>query len=212
MRHAPVRIALAVVGVSSLLAPAAAAAPTSFKPPRITGRAVYLSTLTCHRGSLSRDAVSYSYRWEAGGTTVGTKPTLRIPEAAIGYTVVCTVTARDARGGRTAATAGGVSPVAATPRLKIASARVSGHAITLTGVVSPEQAVSRRGGLTLERRDAIGITHLTPTPIRPKPDGHFTVRVTDTTAQGRETYVLLYQAHLAGFVAQVQAKRVLTLR
>ncbi len=48
----------------------AVAAPKSFRDPTISGRAVYLSTLTCHRGTWSRDAVSFAYRWEANGTTL----------------------------------------------------------------------------------------------------------------------------------------------
>ncbi len=121
------------------------------------------------------------------------------------------MTARDAHGARTPATAGGVSPVPATPRLTVTTARASGHTVTLSGLISPRQAVSRRGALTLERRDAFGLTHLTPSPVRTAPDGHFTVSVDDANAQGRETYLLVYQPHREGFVAQVQARRVLTL-
>jgi hypothetical protein len=203
--------ALTAGALCGALTASATAAPTSLKEPRITGRAVYLSTLTCHRGTWSKDAVSFTYKWEANGATVGTTPKLEIPLAAIGSNIICIVTARDAHGGRTPATAGGVNPVPATPRLTVASARASGHTVTVSGLVSPRQAVSRTGALTLERRDALGLTHVTPAPVRPRPDGHFTVRVNDATAQGRETYILIYQPNREGFVAQVQARRTLTV-
>jgi hypothetical protein len=210
MRRLGTWAAGAALAGSAALAAVAVAAPTSTKPPTITGRAAYLSTLTCHKGTWSPDAVSFSYQWQGNGITIGTKPTVKVPLSTIGYSIACIVTARDAAGNAMSATSSAVTPTLATPKVKITRAAVAGQRITLQGRVSP-RAAAKGGNLILDRKHGGDLVQLTFAGNHPRANGRFTVRVKDTV-RGRHTYVLLFDPAAPGFAAQVQVKRTLTLK
>ena len=122
----------------------ASAAPVAAKPPTITGKPAYQQTLTCNKGTWSADAVSFSYAWAiSGGSTIASGPTLKVPASAIGYNVVCIVTARDAQGQTTPASSAQVLIAPGISTVKITKATARNGVVTISGFVGPATARTR---------------------------------------------------------------------
>lgn len=87
--------------------------PANTVLPAVTGAAVAGSLLTCSPGTWTgAGPITYSYNWKRNGVTIpgaGSGPTYTSdPEADIGATISCTVTATNAYGSTPANSAGGI--------------------------------------------------------------------------------------------------------
>jgi hypothetical protein len=208
--------AFAVV-VSGLFAAVAISAPTSVKEPSISGTAAYGSVLTCHKGTWSPDAVSYSYAWTygGGGPVFGTRSQWRADAPRLDYAVVCQVTARDAHGAPTVAS---TPPVVIQPGIaSVTHVKISGShgSVTMSGIAGPSgaMAASKYGKpyIVLDRRlNKTTLLQLTNLKVLTKRDGHFTISAKDSP--GRHTYVLTFVPASTSFYAATSVSRVFTVR
>src|ERR1700743_3719516 len=130
---------------SAVAATVAIAAPVASKPPTITGKPNLGQKLTCNKGTWSSDAVSFSYAWAiSGGSTIATGQTLKVPQSAIDFNLVCILTARDAQGQTTPASSPQVLVGTGISTVKITKATSSNGLVTISGTVGP--AAARKKG------------------------------------------------------------------
>jgi hypothetical protein len=204
-------------GASALLASAALSAPTAVKPPSISGRPAFDSTLTCHKGTWSPDAVSFDYAWTyaGGGPVFSTKPHWRADSARIGYNVACQVTAHDAQGATTVATSPQVLITPGIAHVRIT--KISGHhgTLTVSGTAGPRGALeaSKYGKpyITLDRRiNKTTLTQLGELKVLKGHSGRFTITRKDTP--GRHTYVVQFVPASTALFAATTTSRAFTLR
>jgi hypothetical protein len=191
--------------------------PVSTKPPTITGKPNYAQTLTCNKGTWSSNAASFTYAWAiSGGSTIATGPTLKVPQSAIDFNVVCIVTARDAQGDTTPASSTQVLIGAGISTVKITKASVKKGLVTISGFVGP--AGARKKGpngwstvvLDRELTSVIQVQQIgSPKTIRTK-NGSFTVSGHDT--KGMHIYVINYDPSAGSGFAPGRATRKLTVR
>ncbi|HXD66639.1 MAG TPA: hypothetical protein VNV17_18590 [Solirubrobacteraceae bacterium] len=215
MRGAIVTGLAAAAAVSGLVAAVATAAPVPGKPPTISGTPAYQQTLTCNRGTWSADAVSFSYAWAiSGGSTIAGGQRLKVPASAIGFDVVCIVTARDAQGQTTPASSAQALVAPGISTVKITKASAAHGVVTISGIVGP--ATARRRGregwstVVLDRIIAGQSLQQISNPkiIRTK-NGAFTVSGHDV--KGRHTYVVNYEPSEGSGYAPGKATRKLTV-
>jgi hypothetical protein len=207
--------ALAAV-VSGLFAAVALSAPTPVKQPSISGHAAYGSVLTCHKGTWSPDAVSYSYAWTyaGGGPVFGTRSQWRADAPRLDYGVVCEVTARDAQGATTPATSQQVviqPGIASVSHVKISGSRGT---VAMSGIAGPSGALASsklyKPYIVLDRRlNRNTLLQLTNLKVLTKRNGHFTISAKDSP--GRHTYVLTFVPASTSYYAETSVSRVFTL-
>jgi hypothetical protein len=188
----------------ALLAAVALSAPTPVKPPSISGTPAFDSTLTCHKGTWSPDAVSFDYAWAyaGGGPVFSTKPHWRADAPRIGYNVACQVTAHDAQGATTVATSAGVLITPGASHVRIT--KISGHhgTLTVSGIAGPRAALaaSKYGKpyITLDRRiNKTTVTQLGELKVLKGHSGRFTITRKDTP--GHHTYIVQFVPSTALF-------------
>ena len=216
MRGAIVKgLALAAV-LSGLVVAVATGAPVAGKLPTISGKPNLGQTLTCNRGTWSSDAVSFSYAWAiSGGSTIGSRQTLKVPASAIGFDVVCIVTARDAQGQTTPASSAQVLIGPGISTVKITKATVNKGVVTISGFVGP--AVARNKGpngwstvvLDRELTSKIDVEQIAGPKIVRSKSGAFTISGHDT--RGKHTYVINYDPAEGSGYAPGSATRKLTV-
>jgi len=80
----------------------AASGPASLSPPRVARTGAFLS---CSPGRWSNRPTRYAFAWFANGRMVARGPKLRVTGALLGRKVYCRVTASNAEGSRSAASA-----------------------------------------------------------------------------------------------------------
>jgi hypothetical protein len=215
MRRAAFIVVLLAAALSAVVAAVAIAAPVASKPPTISGKPDYAQTLTCNKGSWSADAASFSYAWAiSGGSTIATGQTLKVPASAIGYDVVCIVTARDAQGQSTPASSPQVLIGPGISTVKITKARVTKGVVTISGFVGPAGARKRGpdgySTVVLDRLIS-GQQYLqlaSPKVVRTK-NGAFTLSGKDT--KGRHLYVVNYDPSGGSGFSPGKASRTLTV-
>ncbi len=208
---------LAGGAVSAGVAAVAIAAPVATKPPTISGKPDYGQTLTCNRGTWSSDAVSFTYAWAiSGGSTIANGQSLSVPRSAIGYNLVCIVTAKDARGATTPASSNQLQIGEGIPTVKITEAGVKKGVVTISGIVGP--AVARKKGpdgastvvLDRELTSKIDVQQISNPKIVRSKNGSFTISGHDT--KGKHTYVLLFNPSEGSGYTQGSATKRLTVR
>lgn len=207
-------LALAAV-LSGVVVAVATAAPVPGRPPTISGTAAYQQTLTCNRGTWSGDAVSFSYAWAiSGGSTIAGGQMLKVPASAIGFDVVCLVTARDAQGRTTPASSAPVLVAPGMSTVKITKATSAKGVVTISGIVGPAGARSRGpNGLSSVVLDRLisGRQYAqigSPKIVRSK-NGSFTIGGHDS--RGRHLYVVNYDPSQGSDFAPSKASRKLTV-
>lgn len=209
-------LALAAV-LSGLAVAVAIAAPVSSKPPTISGKPNYAQTLTCNKGTWSSDAVSFSYAWAiSGGSTIATGQTLKVPQSAIDFNLVCIVTARDAQGQTTPASSPQVLVGTGISTVKITKATSSNGLVTISGTVGP--AAARKKGpegwstvvLDRELTSKMDEQQIAGPKIVRSKNGSFTISGHDT--KGKHTYVINYDPSEGSGFAPGSAIRKLTVR
>jgi hypothetical protein len=215
MRRTTFTAGLLAAALSLVVAAVAIAAPVAGKPPTISGKPNYAQTLTCHTGTWSTDAVSFSYAWAiSGGSTIATGQTLKVPASAIGYDLVCIVTARDAQGQSTPASSAQVLIGPGISTVKITTATVTTGVVTISGFVGPAGARTRgpNGWSTVVLDRLISgqqyIQVGAPKVVRSK-NGAFTLSGKDTT--GRHLYVVNYDPSGGSGFSPGKASRTLTV-
>jgi len=207
----------AAAALSAIPAAAAIAAPVASKPPTITGKPAYQQTLTCNKGTWSTDAESFSFAWAiSGGSTIATGQTLKVPASAIGYDVVCIVTARDAQGATAPASSAQVliGPGISTVRITKATAR--NGVVTISGFVGPRTA--RKKGpdgwstvvLDRELTSKIDVQQISDPKTVKTRDGSFTISGHDI--KGAHTYIVNFAPSAGSGFAPGSATRKLTVR
>lgn len=146
MRGALAKAVILGAIVATMLAAVALGAPVPGKPPSISGKPNYNSTLTCNNGAWSGGAVSFSYVWTyaGGGPTISTAQNLRVPNTVIDYNILCVVTAHDAQGQTASASSPGVVIGAGISTVRITSAKVKNHKVTISAVGGPGLALKRQ--------------------------------------------------------------------
>ncbi|HEY6525939.1 MAG TPA: hypothetical protein VIY10_19300 [Solirubrobacteraceae bacterium] len=208
-------LAPAVV-LSGVVVAVATAAPVPGRPPTISGTPAYQQTLTCNRGTWSADAVSFSYAWAiSGGSTIAGGQRLTVPASAIGFDVVCIVTARDAQRQTTPASSAQALIAPGISTVKITKASAAHGIVTISGIVGP--AVARKHGpngwstVVLDRIIAGQSEQQISNPkiIRTR-NGAFTVSGHDV--KGRHTYVVNYEPSEGSGYAPGTTTRKLTVR
>ncbi|HTU97872.1 MAG TPA: hypothetical protein VMF14_18630 [Solirubrobacteraceae bacterium] len=217
MRRSVYTAVAAAAAITAIVAAVALAAPVSSKPPTITGKPDYAQTLTCNRGAWSSDAVSFTYAWAiSGGSTIATGQSLEVPQSAIGFTVVCIVTAHDRRGQTTPASSAQVLIGQGISTVKITKATAHHGLVTISGTVGP--AAARRKGLdgwstvVLDRElsSRIDVQQISNGPkiVRAR-NGSFSVSGHDT--RGKHTYVVNFDPSAGSGYAPGSATRRLTV-
>jgi hypothetical protein len=118
---------------------AAAASPTSGKPPQIVGDPVFGKTLMCTKGTWRGQVAAIAITWTVSGLAGAVKgASLKLDNTSyVAYPVSCQATATNASGATTA-TSATVMIKAATPVVRITSV-VSGKngSFTISGIVGP---------------------------------------------------------------------------
>ena len=188
------------------------------KAPTISGKPNFGQTLTCNKGTWSADAVSFSYAWAiSGGSNIASGHTLKVPVSAIGYNVVCIVTAKDAQGEATPASSPQVLVAQGISTVKITKAVAKNGVVTISGFVGP--AAARKKGpdgsatvvLDRELTSKINVQQISNGPkiVRSK-TGSFTISGHDV--KGRHTYSINFDPSIGSGYAPGQATRELTVR
>ena len=206
----------AAAAIGALAAAVALAAPTAGKPPTISGKPAYQQTLTCDKGTWSANAVSFSYAWAiSGGSTIATGQTLKVPASAIGYDLVCIVTARDAQGHETPASSTQVLVAPGISSVKITGASVTNGVVTISGIVGPAAARAKGPSgwstvvLDRELTSKINVQQIAaPKTVKTK-NGSFTISGHDV--KGRHTYVINFAPSEGSNFAPAGATRKLTV-
>jgi len=206
----------AAAAIGAIAAAVALAAPVASKPPAISGKPAYQQTLTCDKGTWSPDAVSFSYAWAiSGGSTIATGQTLKVPASAIGYDLVCIVTARDAQGQQTPASSTEVLVAPGIASVKITRASVTNAVVTISGIVGPAAARAKGPSgwstvvLDRELTSKINVQQIAaPKTVKSK-NGSFTISGRDVT--GHHTYVINFEPSEGSDYAPAGATRKLTV-
>jgi hypothetical protein len=195
MRGTIARTLLLGTIISGVWTAVALSAPTSLKPPTISGSPTYTSVLTCHKGTWSPGAVSFDYTWvfSGGGPTIVTGPQLRVRRDITGYVIACVVTAHDAQGQTTSATSGAVTTGPGISTVKITRATAKKGRITISGVAGPTAALARAFGekpyVVLDQRlTKTTVQQLGSLKVVTSRQGRFTLSAPDS--RGRHTFVV----------------------
>lgn len=218
MRRTTLTALAAAAALSAVAAAVAIAAPVASRAPTISGKPNLGQTLTCNTGTWSPGAVSFSYAWAiSGGSTIATGQTLKVPASAVGYNVVCIVSAKDAQGNATPASSTQVLIGAGIATVKITKASAENGVVTISGFVGP--AAARRKGpdgsstvvLDRELGSLINVQQISNGPkiVRSK-NGSFTVSGHDT--KGTHTYIINFDPSIGSGYAPARATRKLTVR
>ena len=194
----------------------ATAAPVPGKPPTISGTPAYQQTLTCNRGHVvSRRRLLLLRMGDLRRLDDRRRAAAEVPASAIGFDVVCIVTARDAQGQTTPASSAQVLIAPGISTVKITKASAAHGIVTISGIVGP--AVARKHGpngwstVVLDRIIAGQSEQQISNPkiIRTR-NGAFTVSGHDV--KGRHTYVVNYEPSEGSGYAPGTTTRKLTVR
>jgi hypothetical protein len=218
MRRTTLTALAAAATLSAIAAAVAIAAPVASKAPTISGKPNFGQTLTCNTGTWSADAVSFSYAWAiSGGSNIASGQTLKVPASAVGYNVVCIVTAKDAQGKPTPASSTQVLIGAGIATVKITKASAKNGVVTISGFVGP--AAARKKGpngsstvvLDRELSSVINVQQISNGPkiVRSK-NGSFTISGHDVT--GTHTYIVNFDPSIGSGYGPARATRTLTVR
>jgi hypothetical protein len=208
----------ALLTVAAITAPEAAAltAPVASKPPTISGKPAYQQTLTCNKGTWSAGAVSFSYAWAiSGGSTIAAGQTLKVPASAIGYDLVCIVTARDAQGHTTPASSVQALIGQGIAAVKITRAVAANGVVTISGIAGPAPARQKGPGgwstvvLDRELTSKLNVQQISAPKIVRARNGAFRISAHDIA--GRHTYVIAFDPSVGSHYAPGQATRTLTV-
>lgn len=218
MRRTILTALAAAAALSAIAAAVATAAPVAGRAPAISGKPNFAQTLTCNKGTWSADAVSFSYAWAiSGGSNIASGQTLKVPESAVGYNVVCIVTAKDAQGNATPASSAQVLIGQGIATVKITTAVARNGVVTISGFAGP--AAARKKGpngwatvvLDRELTSKTDVQQISNGPkiVRGK-NGAFTISGRDV--KGKHTYIVNFDPSEGSGYAPSSAARKLTLR
>lgn len=218
MRRTALTTLAVAAGLSAIAAAVAIAAPVAGKAPTISGKPNFAQKLTCNKGTWSADAVSFSYAWAiSGGSTFATGQTLKVPASAVGFDVVCIVTAMDAQGNATPASSSQVLIGQGIATVRITTAVANHGAVTISGFVGPRAALKKgpNGSATVvldrELTSKIDVQQISNGPkIVRATNGAFTISGHDV--KGMHTYIVNFDPSIGSGYAPARATRKLTVR
>ncbi|MBZ9705398.1 hypothetical protein LB543_01470 [Mesorhizobium sp. ESP7-2] len=172
---------------------ASVSAPANTVPPVISGNAYVGSTLTASAGTWAHGVDSYAYQWQADGADVGSNQNTYAPVSGdVGKVVTCTVTATNAGGPASAASAA-TAAVIATPGNTVSPA-ISGNAYVGSTLTASAGTWSGGGSPTYAYQwksngSNVGVNQNTYVPVSGDLGHTITCTVTATNAAGSGTPV-----------------------
>ena len=218
MRRTALTTLAAVAGLSAIAAAVAIAAPVASKAPTITGKPDFAQKLTCNKGTWSADVVSFSYAWAiSGGSTFASGQMLKVPASAIGFNLVCIVTATDAQGNATPASSSQVLIGQGIATVRITKAVATHGVVTISGFVGPRAALKKgpSGSATVvldreltSKSDVQQISN-GPKIVKAK-NGAFTISGHDV--KGTHTYIINFDPSIGSGYAPARVTRTVTVR